>query len=99
MPELEAGAATVMLARKNVEMRPPLTTALHRLLARLVADTLTVCLHQTRGIYRILSLYDRHYNDMVRRQGRLTFQDVQMILSGDLAVASREEIVYRLEAR
>lgn len=99
LPALEAGTATVMLARKDVEMHGPLTAALHHLLARLVADTLTVCLHQTRGIFGILALYDRHYNDMVRRQGRLTFQDVQLILSGGLVGASRENIDYRLDAR
>src|SRR6185295_9550967 len=87
----------------------------HALVWRFVQDTITVCLHQTRGIYRILALYDRHYHDMVRRQGRLTFQDVQLILNGDIAAevrgaealtarrglecASRQSIDYRLDAR
>ncbi len=114
LPALATGEAVITLSSK-VTLREPLTGALHTLVSRFVHDTLMVCLHQTHGIHRILALYDRHYHDMVRRQGRLTFQDVQLILSGDLDAAargtealtvkrgmecaSRQSIDYRLDAR
>jgi ATP-dependent helicase/nuclease subunit A len=105
LPELAAGEAVITLNRVKATLHPPLTMALHTLTARFVHDTLVVCLHQTQGIYRILRLYDEQYHAAVRRQGRLTFQDVQFILSGDLAAAdttlagaSREDIDYRLDA-
>lgn len=105
LPELAAGEAVITLYKKTT-IHAPLTLALHMLTARFVHDTLTVCLHQTRGIHRILALYDEQYHAAVRRQGRLTFQDVQFILSGDLSAtddtlagASREDIDYRLDAR
>jgi ATP-dependent helicase/nuclease subunit A len=105
LPDLAAGEPLLTLSRTKVTLRPPLTQHLHAVVSRLVHDTLMVCLHQTRGIHRILALYDRQYHDMVRRQGRLTFQDVQFILSGDLSAtdhtlagASREDIDYRLDA-
>ena len=105
LPELAAGEAVITLFKKTA-IHAPLTLALHTLTARFVHDTLLVCLHQTRGIHRILALYDEQYHAAVRRQGRLTFQDVQFILSGDLSAtddtlagASREDIDYRLDAR
>lgn len=114
LPGLATGEVIITLKSK-VTLRPPFTDALHAVIARFVHDTLTVCLHQTRGIHRILALYDCHYHEMVRRQGRLTFQDVQLILSGDIAAAargsealtekrglecaSRQSIDYRLDAR
>lgn len=106
LPDLAAGGAVVTLNRVKATLHPPLSQALHTLTARFVHDTLLVCLHQTRGIYSILALYDEQYHAAVRRQGRLTFQDVQYILSGDLSAtddtlagASREDIDYRLDAR
>ncbi len=115
LPQLAAGEAVITLSRTKVTLRTPFTDVLHTLIMRFIHDALTVCLHQTRGIHRILALYDRHYHDMVRRQGRLTFQDVQLILSGDLAAeargsealtekrglecTSRQSIDYRLDAR
>lgn len=105
LPDLAAGEAVITLYKKTT-IHAPLTLALHTLTARFVHDTLLVCLHQTRGIYSILALYDEQYHAAVRRQGRLTFQDVQYILSGDLSAtddtlagASREDIDYRLDAR
>jgi len=114
LPDLARGEAVITL-RSKVTLRAPFTDKLHALMCRFVHDTFTVCLHQTRGIHRILALYDRHYHDMVRRQGRLTFQDVQLILRGDISVeargagaltekrglpcARRQSIDYRLDAR
>jgi len=106
LPDLAAGGAVITLNRAKATLHPPLSLTLHTLTARFVHDTLLVCLHQTRGIYRILALYDEQYHAAVRRQGRLTFQDVQFLLSGDLSAAddtlagaSRENIDYRLDAR
>lgn len=114
LPDLCAGEATVTVARGKVTLRRPFSERLHDLVCRFVHDTITVCLHQTRGIHRLLSLYDRHYHALVRRQGRLTFQDIQLILSGDIATAAaggdglvekrgiecagRRSIDYRLDA-
>lgn len=105
LPGLAAGEVEITINRK-VMLTPPLTLRLYDVVSRLVYDTFTVCLHQTQGIHRILGLYDGHYHDMVRRQGRLTFSDVQFILSGDLSAtehqlagASRENIDYRLDAK
>ncbi len=115
LPDLAAGEVEMTLSRTKVTLSPPLAARLHALVWRFVQNTITVCLHQTRGIHRILALYDRHYHDMVRRQGKLTFQDVQLILSGDLSAeargadamagrgglesAARQSIDYRLDAR
>ncbi len=105
LPGLAAGSAVITLNRVKATLHPPLTQALYTLTSRMIHDTLLVCLHQTRGIYRIVRLYDDQYDAAVRRQGRLTFQDVQYLLGGGSvreggrpAGASREEIDYRLDA-
>ncbi|HWB01630.1 MAG TPA: UvrD-helicase domain-containing protein [Verrucomicrobiales bacterium] len=115
LPDLASGKVVLVISRTKATLPPSFAERLHALVWRFVQDTITVCLHQTSGIHRILSLYDRQYHDMVRRQGRLTFQDVQLILSGDIAPeargadaltakrgiesASRQSIDYRLDAR
>lgn len=102
--DLPRGAVEITINRKKVELAPPFSDRLYDVLCRFVHDTLMVCLHQTAGIHRLLSIYDLTYHDHVRRQGRLTFQDVQFYLSGDIGEESgggwmREGIDYRLDAR
>ena len=107
LPDLAAGAAEITL-RTKVMLTGPLAGSLRAVVLRYVIDALTICLHQTRGIYGIVALYDRNYSTLVRRQGKLTFHDVQLILSGSLrsddaasglAAQARESLDYRLDAR
>ena len=86
---------------------------LKRLLQRFVGAELAVKLRRTRGIWELLSLYESTYAGQVRRQGQLTFQDLQLLLSGhnygDQAAPpiltqipgtdERLQIDYRLDAR
>lgn len=64
--------------------RQPLTAAAGAALAELArgvfAAELGRRLASTRGIHAILDGYERGYHDLVRRQGRLTFADVQRML-------------------
>ena len=114
LPGLAKGEAEITNFKK-VSLTGKGAQDIYNLVCHFIHELLEVSLRQTRGIYKMLALYDRHYHDMVRRQGKLTFQDVQLILSGDIApdasgntaltarrgqnTAARELIDYRLDAR
>ncbi len=51
------------------------------LMAHIVRAEITVALERTRGIYGVLDLYEEAYDAIMRRQGRLTFTDVQYLLT------------------
>lgn len=111
--EILDGAYTVKLNRTVHELGPAACDPLKRILQRFVAGELTVKLQRTRGIWELLRLYESTYADQVRRQGQLTFQDLQLLLAGDYGnelapspilsqtpgEADRLQIDYRLDAR
>ena len=51
------------------------------LMAHVMNTEMAVALQKTQGIYRVLDLYEGFYDAMLRRQGRLTFTDVQYLLT------------------
>ena len=51
------------------------------LVAHIMKTELSVALEKTRGIYRVLDLYEGFYDSLLRRQGQLTFTDVQYLLT------------------
>jgi ATP-dependent helicase/nuclease subunit A len=83
--ELRQGGAEVKLDRKLYPLAGPLAEAVADLLEWMQARELEAVLRQTRGIFEVVLRYDRHYHELVRRQGQLTFQDVQLILGGGLS--------------
>lgn len=106
-PALHDGSAVVTLARKKVALGVPLCALLLDVLdAHSFCEFEAGC-HQTQGIWSILNQYDRQYDSMIRRQGQLSFSDVQQLLSGDLAEdtdagsfeMSRELLEFRLDAQ
>lgn len=111
--EICGGAFTVKLNRTVHELDRACCDPLGRMLRRFVGAELAIKLQRTRGIWEILHLYESTYADQVRRQGQLTFQDLQLLLSGhDYGERSRSPILtqipgdddrlqidYRLDAR
>ena len=111
--EISSGAFTVKLNRTVHELDRACCDPLKRLLQRFVGAELAVKLRRTRGLWELLSLYESTYAGQVRRQGQLTFQDLQLLLSGhnygDQAAPpiltqipgtdERLQIDYRLDAR
>jgi ATP-dependent helicase/nuclease subunit A len=76
------GAFTVKLNRTVHELDRACCDPIRRLIQRFVGAELAIKLRRTRGIWELLSLYESTYADQVRRQGLLTFQDLQLLLSG-----------------
>lgn len=104
---LANGSAAIMLSRKEVELGPLLCDKIRDVLdAQIYADFSTGW-KQIQGIWRILNRYEQNYDILVRQQGQLTFADVQLLLSGDLAspedggsfAMNRELLEFRLDAQ
>lgn len=112
-PEICAGSTTLKLNRTVHELDRAACDPLKRILQRFVSAELIIKLQRTRGIRNLLHLYESTYAGQVRRQGQLTFQDLQLLLSGHEYDAhsrapvltqtpgddARLQIDYRLDAR
>ncbi len=87
-PEL----AEMTVDYKPLALPPAARTALKQLLIGLVGAELSRRLEMTRGIFAVLRGYETVYDGMVRRNGRLTFADLQRLLRPETGgpVLSRE---------
>ncbi len=110
---LKGGDVTIVFNRKKHEFNASACEAALQLTYSLVGGEIKARLRRTRGVYDLLNHFEKTYAGLVRRQGLLTFQDVQLLLSGhaygeDRTVPlltqmpdeeDRLRIDYRLDAR
>lgn len=80
-PDLQAGAAELMVERKKIALGPNECAALRRIVTEIVGGELRRRLETTQGIFAVLRGYEEVYGAEVRRTGRLTFADVQRLLA------------------
>lgn len=78
--DLGRGAAVLEFDRKRQELSADAGAALADLARHVVAGEIARKLEITRGIFAVLSAYEKVYHDAVRRAGKLTFADVQRLL-------------------
>lgn len=107
-PDICAGEASITVDRKKMAFGRDECVELRRVVTALIGARLVLHLEMTRGIYAVLHGYEAIYHDAVRREGRLTFGDVQRLLQPDgpgawLANGGAEDhrlaIDYRLDGR
>ncbi|MEX2580060.1 MAG: UvrD-helicase domain-containing protein [Verrucomicrobiales bacterium] len=79
---LRSGNAVVVFDRKKHEFDPVACEAALNIACHLVGGEIRAKLRRTRGVYELLRLFEETYAGLVRRRGLLTFQDVQLLLSG-----------------
>lgn len=82
-PDICAGSAAITIDRKKITLRGEECAELRRVLTALIGARLALHLEMTRGIYAVLHGYESIYHNAVRREGRLTFSDVQRLLQPD----------------
>jgi len=80
--DLENGSASIKFNRKVQDFDALTSEAVRRITRWLVGGDIKAKLQRTRGVWELLHLYESTYADRVRRQGQLTFQDIQLLLSG-----------------
>ena len=100
----------IRIERKKMALPPTAREALALVAGGIVGAELRRRMEMTRGIYSVLRGYEAVYDGAVRRAGRLTFADLQLILrpdipggapalSGEAAGEARLFIDWRLDAR
>ena len=93
--ELIAGAATLTVFKKQ-KLTSLSCEILCRITRTIVGREVANKLRQTRGIWKVLDQYENAYSRLVRRRGRLTFYDLQLILGqSEGAEASRPMLTQR----
>jgi ATP-dependent exoDNAse (exonuclease V) beta subunit len=80
-PELSAGHAVLEFDRKQQILDAAAGAALASLARSVVGAELGRRLEMTQGIHAVLRGYDWFYDEGVRRAGKLTFADVQRLLT------------------
>lgn len=107
-PALKGGSRCIKAGSpKPFEISPALHSALLACLDAILAHHLQRALQNTRGVHRILEAYHRHYDQRIRRPGRLSFADLTRLLSPDASTSllahtdptARLLLEFRLDAR
>lgn len=111
--DIMAKNGTLTVNRQKQTLTGRSCDAFRDIITHLVGAELAVRLERTQGAWQVLSLFEKCWSQQVRRRGRLTFQDMELILAGhefakDLprpmlsqvpGVEERLRIDYRLDAR
>ncbi|MEM9016064.1 MAG: UvrD-helicase domain-containing protein, partial [Verrucomicrobiota bacterium] len=111
--DLLAGEAEISFNKKRHTFGPAECLIVVRILQHLVGNEIELRLRRTRGIWQLLHRYESTYAERVRRQGRLNFQDLTLLLAGTSTIGEspplllsqipgeddRLRIDYRLDAR
>ncbi|MFW6056219.1 MAG: UvrD-helicase domain-containing protein [Chloroflexota bacterium] len=79
---LLSGHGTVKLNRTEYELTGDAAIHALALMRYVIATELKAAMARTRGIYHVVDMYDALYDEAARREGRLTFADVQHLLTG-----------------
>jgi ATP-dependent exoDNAse (exonuclease V) beta subunit len=101
--DLLKGSAEISYRRIPLEIKPPLSDMLYRLLQVFVRREIRRQVRITHSIGQLLHEYDAFYDDSVRESGSLVFADFPMLLvkglCGDTPSLAAQEILYRLDGQ
>ena len=79
--DLQKGAAALTVDRRKQVLGANACAAVVAVVRAVVGAELRRRMEMTRGIHAVLQSYEAVYHELVRRTGRLTFADVQRLLS------------------
>jgi len=108
--DLQAGHAKVRLFTTDCELNADLCRACLGLVTHVMWCEIRKSLETTKGVFQVLRRFEAIYDERVRKRGRLTFDDIQFLLSpntpagGGMPLSGipgddRLYIDYRLDAR
>jgi len=83
LADLRAGKWEVEFRNKPYQASPEFCQALARIFIHCIFHELKAKLDRTRGIHELLAAFDAQYDELFRRQGRLTFADLPALLAAD----------------
>ena len=80
--DLRSGHAELRFNHMPHEFGPEECSIVLRILRHLAGAEIETCLRRTKGVWQLLDRYESTYAELVRRQGKLTFQDLALLLAG-----------------
>ncbi|MBL9131489.1 MAG: UvrD-helicase domain-containing protein, partial [Verrucomicrobiaceae bacterium] len=80
--EIEAKNCTLTVNRQKQTLEGRVCDAFAAIIRHIVGGELRVRLERTQGVWAVLNQYEHTWSRQVRRRGRLTFQDMELILAG-----------------
>lgn len=83
LPALRLGQGQLTIERVKFSPDPAFAKALAVFAEALIAAELRRRLETTKGLFVLLRTYEQRYHDAVRRNGRMTFADVERLLRPD----------------
>lgn len=93
--EMQMGEAAITVYKKQ-KLGEHECAVVSRIVRIIVGGEIANKLRQTRGIWKILDQYERAYNGLVRRRGKMTFFDLQLILgNGECSEQERPLLTQR----
>jgi len=86
IPEIEnlrSGSASIKFDHTVSDLSSEQCRLVLELLGHVMKTELRVAMERTQGIYRVLDRYEKVYDKLVRRRGKLSFTDIQYLLTGN----------------
>lgn len=83
LPELRAGRGQITIERVKFSPDPAFAAALVAFADAIIGAEFRRRLETTQGLFALLRTYEQRYHDAVRRNGRMTFADVERLLRPD----------------
>lgn len=80
--DVERGACEIVVNRLKQKLEGEACTIVADVIRHIVGGELRVRLQRTQGVAAVLNAYEQNWSRQVRRLGRLTFQDMELILAG-----------------
>lgn len=80
--DVEAEDCEITVNRQRQTLGAEACEILGGIITHIVGAEIVVRLERTQGVWQVLSLYEQSWSRQVRRRGRLTFQDMELILAG-----------------
>ncbi|MDP8218150.1 MAG: UvrD-helicase domain-containing protein [Candidatus Theseobacter exili] len=102
-----SGNAVIKMDRKEEFLDDEQCRLVLKVHSYIVKTVITAAVEQTKGIFRILHLYEQFYNERISRCGEITFEDAQNLLTANNAgrisrfsnVTNKLYIDYRLDCQ
>ncbi len=80
--DIESKNCTLTVNRKKQKLEGRTCDSFKAIITHIVGAEIKVRLERTQGAWQVLNLFEKSWSQQVRRRGRLTFQDMELILAG-----------------
>ncbi len=81
-PAIELKRCTLTVNRQKQNLEGRTCDVFKSIIRHIVGAEILMRLERTQGTWSVLNLFEQSWSQQVRRRGRLTFQDMELILAG-----------------